>query len=67
MTVTCRFCEKEYDVPATPEQLTAWKTGLLIQVAMPNLTANQREMLLTQTCGPCWDKLFLDDRRDERD
>ncbi len=35
-----------------------WKRGTKIQVAFPYLNADQRELLMTGICPPCWDKMF---------
>jgi hypothetical protein len=59
--IQCGQCKKIYDVPVTVAQVTAWREGELIQRAMPNLTDDERELLLTQTCGTCFDEMFEDD------
>lgn len=46
-------------------QIANWKTGTLIQRAMPNLSADQRELLISHTCGKCWDRMFKVDDEDE--
>jgi hypothetical protein len=46
------------DLPVTPEQLAAWRNGTLIQRAMPDLTADQREFLMTGLMPDSWDALF---------
>ena len=46
------------DLPVTQEQLDAWRSGILIQNAMPNLTADQREFLMTGITGDEWEELF---------
>lgn len=49
------------DIPVTQEQLDAWNGGMLIQEAMPNLTADQREFLLTGSTAEEWDKEFKEE------
>jgi len=63
--VKCEVCSNDIEVPATDEQIKAWKSGMLIQRAMPNLTADQREILISGTCGPCFDKMFPPDPEEE--
>jgi len=58
MTVTCRICNQEIPVSATAEQIAAWRAGELIQRAMPDVPADERELLISGVCGPCFDKLF---------
>ena len=40
------------------EDVTAWENGELIQNAMPYLSADEREVLISGTCGPCFDRMF---------
>lgn len=69
ITVVCRSCEKPHTVTVIPEHFALWGTiedgvpranprGSLIQVAMPELSADDRELLISGTCGPCFDKMF---------
>ena len=44
MTVTCRICNQEIPVSATEEQIAAWRAGTLIQKAMPDVPAEEREL-----------------------
>lgn len=59
--VECPSCGKtrEITVPISGYQL--WKSGTLIQQAMPDLSADDREGLLTGYCSSCWDSTFKDD------
>ena len=43
------------DIPVTLAQITAWKGGELIQRAMPNLTADEREFLMTGITAEEWE------------
>jgi len=54
----CRKCHQVFDLPVTKKQIEDWKSGTLIQRAMPNLKPDQRELLISGLCGKCWDKLF---------
>ena len=46
------------DLPITQDQLTSWAAGVLIQDAMPNLTPDQREFLMTGCTPGDWNVLF---------
>jgi len=46
------------DVPVTQDQLNDWTNGMLIQEAMPNLTAEDREFIMTGTTPEVWTKNF---------
>lgn len=49
------------DVPVTPEQLDSWLGGKLIQDAMPNLSPDDREFLMTGATPDEWDEMMEDD------
>ena len=42
------------EIPVTPEQLENWRSGTLIQHAMPNLTPDQREFVMTGIMPESW-------------
>lgn len=46
------------EIAVTQEQLDNWRSGMLIQKAMPNLSANEREFILTGILPDEWDELF---------
>ncbi len=62
ITKTSMFTGKEHtlEIPVTEDQLNAWKNGKLIQDAMPNLTPDQREFLMTGSTPQEWDSIFKD-------
>lgn len=49
------------DIPCTPEQVAAWTFGALIQDAMPNVSAEDREFLMTGYTPEDWDAMFSDE------
>jgi hypothetical protein len=46
------------DIPVTQSQIDAWQGGLLIQKAMPHLSADDREFLMTGITPQVWDAEF---------
>ena len=66
ITKTCMLNGKTrtMDLPITEEQLREWKRGALIQDAMPNLTPDQREFLLTGMLPGEYEELFSKDPKD---
>lgn len=44
------------DIDVTPQQLEEWKSGGLIQNIMPDLSADDREFLMTGITAEEWDK-----------
>jgi len=49
------------DIPVTPEQIAKWKNGAFIQDAMPNISADQREFLMTGITPTEWEEQFGED------
>ena len=49
------------EIPVTQEHLDAWKSGELIQNAMPNISADDREFLMTGITPEEWDTHFSDE------
>jgi len=49
------------DLPVTQEQVTSWESGVLIQNAMPQLSVDQREFIMTGVTAKEWDNEWLDD------
>lgn len=58
LILSCRMCKEGVTLRFNKVDYLAWQKGELIQRAFPYLSANQREMLKTQICGKCFDKLF---------
>lgn len=54
--VTGKMNTLELDI--TPEQYTEWQRGALIQNAMPNLTPDEREFLISGSTATDWNTLF---------
>ena len=60
VTATCRTCGEEHSMMACITDYADWQFGKYIQDAMPYLSAGERELLISGTCGPCFDKMFGD-------
>ena len=46
------------EIEVTQEQLSSWENGVLIQNAMPNLSADEREFIKTGITPEEWDSAF---------
>lgn len=46
------------EIDVTEAQLEAWQGGQLIQEAMPHLSVDDREFLMTGITPEEWDKMF---------
>ena len=59
IAVTCRQCGDTHLLEPSREGFIRWKLeGELIQAAMPELNADQRELLISSICGKCFDAMF---------
>jgi hypothetical protein len=52
--------ERTLEIDVTEEQLRKWQDGMLIQNAMPNLTAGEREFIKTGVTDEEWETYLGD-------
>lgn len=64
LTTECVCCraKKTYTLPAA--RVKAWNEGMLIQDAFPELSADDREFLISGVCPECWNKIFNEEDND---
>jgi hypothetical protein len=66
LTFTCKRCKKDQSIIiADPSAYDRWKKahdaklpGNYIQNILPELTPDEREMLVSGVCGTCFDEMF---------
>lgn len=58
ISVDCTFCKEEQEVVVDAKGYEKHKNGELIQNAMPNLSPEKRELLISGICPKCWDNMF---------
>ena len=46
------------DIDVTPMQVASWEQGELVQNAMPNLSAGEREFIMSGITPTEWDEMF---------
>jgi hypothetical protein len=57
--IQCHSCGVWYNILVNRYDLHDWTSGSLsIQDALSYLSPSERELLLSQTCGGCFDKIF---------
>ena len=56
---------RDREIDVTRNQLDKWKGGMLIQDAMPHLSADDREFIMTGITPEEWDGVFKEDTADE--
>ena len=56
--VSCTTCEQEFVIHAPVSNLMAWVGGEWAQSALWMLTPDERELLMSNTCGACWEDMY---------
>lgn len=55
---TCVMCGTTHEIRVKTADYRRWRQGAYIQDAMPYLTANEREILMSGICSTCFDALY---------
>lgn len=58
ITRICPFCGEKMGLWVDREQLTTWAGGVPVQKAFPDLSAEEREFIISGICENCWEKMF---------
>jgi len=59
LAVQCRLCAAEHVIFIKLHDYIEWKNGAgFIQDLMPYLSDSDRELLISGTCGSCFDSMF---------
>ena len=58
VSVNCPLCTKLTSVLVNRNRYAAWEADELIQVALPDLSAAERETLITGICSSCWERMM---------
>ena len=53
---TCRSCKESKDIEVDSNKYFQWLHGEYIQVVLPELSTDDRELLISGICGPCFDE-----------
>lgn len=61
LSITCISCKVEHSIDVHPADMERYKNGVHAQNAFPYLTEDQRELLISQICGTCFDAMFEGD------
>lgn len=67
LTRECGFCGRQVSVTVRDEDYHKYKMGAFVQDAFPYLPADQREVLISGTCGDCWDRYMRYEEGDPND
>ena len=54
----CKFCQALVRVALPTAGFYNWQKGALIQNAMPEVSTDTREFLISGICPKCWERMF---------
>lgn len=58
----CKACGKPHTIEVDDKKFQLWMSGKVhIQNALPNISDNDRELLLSGICGKCFDEIFKEE------
>ena len=57
----CSLCGKEKIIEVNKDDLLDYYNGKLIQGCFPYLSIEERELMISQICGKCWDDNIKDE------
>lgn len=57
----CMRCGEIKSISVPDAGFQEWQAGELIQVAMPDVSAGDRQLLMSGICGECYDEMFPDE------
>ena len=61
----CNHCDYTENVLVREQDYNSWHNGGFAQDAFPYLTAEQRELMISNTCNDCWQEFFPSNEDDE--
>lgn len=56
---TCSLCNKQHSIEVSKEAYDNWNNGMNIQNAFPNLSIDERELIITGFCSECFDTALM--------
>jgi len=66
LSVLCTKCREITKFSLDREGFMKWKGGICIQEALPDVSPDIRELMISGVCGTCFDKLFSEGSQDAR-
>lgn len=61
----CYSCGKQQSVQVDSVAFEKFERGQFAQNCFPNISAAEREFLISGICGVCWDEMFPPDEENE--
>jgi len=60
LTRPCPFCHEVSVLSLRPVDVARWESGELISTVWPDMSADDRELIITGTCDDCWNTNMRD-------
>lgn len=57
----CMVCKENHIIEMTDKAYGLWRQGEHIQDIAPDLTIDERELLISGVCGKCFDEMFAEE------
>ena len=57
----CHHCETYSEIELDEKRYLEWQNGELIQRVFPEMSADEREILISGTHPKCWNEMFGDE------
>lgn len=61
LTKKCMLCHKQVKLTLDRQRFWSWQQGTFVQDAFPEMSAGERELLLTGIDDSCFKKLFKEE------
>ena len=61
ITRQCIACNKKSTITVDAVAYANWENGMMIQDAFPEMSSDQRELVMTGTHAECWDIIALEE------
>ena len=66
LSAPCHMCRQRHTVTGDTPAVKRWMAGeSYVQDLFPEMSADDREFLITQTCGVCWNKMMGGEDNDD--
>lgn len=56
--ITCVVCKQPHKIKVDNKDMAKYQNGAKVQEAFPYLSADDRELIISKTCGRCFDEMF---------
>ena len=67
LTMNCPFCGSLHQVTVGEDAFEKYVNGALASKAFPQLTATEREQIISEICPKCQSKFFEEDPEEDED